>query len=74
MEKESLKFLEWNINLRASNKEMPMFVIDEIKEKNPDVAVLVEFKGEKNAELIKNHLLDYNIHYYNGSLYESKKK
>lgn len=47
MEKESLKFLEWNINLRASNKEMPMFVIDEIKEKNPDVAVLVEFKGEK---------------------------
>lgn len=74
MEKESLKFLEWNINLRASNKEMPMFVIDEIKEKNPDVAILVEFKGEKNAELIKNHLLDYNIYYYNGSLYESKGK
>ena len=45
----NIKILEWNINQRSSeDSKFPNYVISEISQKNPDVIVLVEFKGKEN--------------------------
>lgn len=66
-----LKVLEWNINMRSQNKEIPEWVITEIGRKEADVIVLVEYKnGINNDELIgsylKNNVGEYHIEYYDG--------
>ena len=66
MDMESLKVLEWNINQRAYVREIPEYVTDEIINKNPDIVVLVEFKGEENAQIIERKLSEYVVYYYNG--------
>ncbi|WP_338214766.1 endonuclease/exonuclease/phosphatase family protein [Companilactobacillus muriivasis] len=60
---DSLKVLEWNINSRSTGKRMPDYVCSEILSKDPDIAVLVEFKGEKNLQIINDRLSNYNIYY-----------
>lgn len=65
----NLKVLEWNINQRSSSKDIPNYVITEIIRKNPDIIVLVEFKGVNNAEMMKENLSDYYVSYYDGTPY-----
>lgn len=59
-----LKVLEWNVNQYSSSKDVPEYVINEIVRKNPDIIVLVEFKGINNAKLMEENLLDYYVTYY----------
>lgn len=49
---ETLKVLEWNINQRAKDTKNQDYVVTEIKDKDPDIAVLVEFRGEETKKLI----------------------
>lgn len=65
----NLKVLEWNINQRSSNKNVPDYVINEIIRKDPDIIVLVEFKGVKNAKMMEENLSNYYVSYYDGTPY-----
>ncbi|HFE9852560.1 TPA: endonuclease/exonuclease/phosphatase family protein [Enterococcus faecalis] len=65
----NLKILEWNINQRSSSKDIPNYVVSEIVRKNPDIIVLVEFKGTKNAKMMEESFSDYYVSYYNGTPY-----
>lgn len=59
---DTLKVLEWNINSRSTGATIPDYIPDEILRKNPDVAVLVEFKGEQNEKILRDKLENYNIY------------
>lgn len=59
---DTLKVLEWNINSRSTGARIPDYIPDEILRKNPDVAVLVEFKGEQNEKILRDRLENYNIY------------
>ncbi|MCH5465150.1 endonuclease/exonuclease/phosphatase family protein [Levilactobacillus tujiorum] len=62
-----LKILEWNINQRTTGNRMPDYIIPEILAKDPDVIVLVEFKGEENLTTLKAGLSDeYFLASYHG--------
>lgn len=50
--------LEWNINKRTKVVNSPVFVIDNILKKNPDVICLVEYYEDYELE---NQLKDYHI-------------
>lgn len=64
---ENLKILEWNINQRSTDVKNQEFVGAEILRKNPDVAILVEFKGDENVKLITKYLSSfYYILHYDG--------
>lgn len=58
-----MKVLEWNVNSRSTGKRIPSYICTEILRKNPDIAVLVEFTGNENLQIIKESLSDYYIHY-----------
>lgn len=65
-----LKILEWNINQRAHETRNQEYIGTEILRKDPDVAILLEFKGEENEKLIKRHLNDtYYLYHYFGVSY-----
>lgn len=62
-----LKVLEWNINQRATGTRMPNYIVSEILSRDPDIIVLVEFKGEENLATLKRALSDkYFITFYYG--------
>ena len=67
----NIKILEWNINQRScENSSFPEYVITEISQKNPDVIVLVEFKGEHNRSRLDSAFSErYYTYSYNGSQY-----
>ena len=67
----NIKILEWNINQRScENSSFPEYVITEISRKNPDVIVLVEFKGENNRSRLDRAFSErYYTYSYNGSQY-----
>ncbi|NQN51310.1 endonuclease/exonuclease/phosphatase family protein [Streptococcus suis] len=67
----NIKILEWNINQRScENSSFPEYVITEISRKNPDVIVLVEFKGEHNRSRLDSAFSErYYTYSYNGSQY-----
>ena len=69
----NIKILEWNINQRScENSSFPEYVITEISRKNPDVIVLVEFKGENNRSRLDRAFSErYYTYSYNGSQYTS---
>ena len=69
----NIKILEWNINQRScENSSFPEYVITEISQKNPDVIVLVEFKGENNRSRLDRAFSErYYTYSYNGSQYTS---
>ena len=69
----NIKILEWNINQRScENSSFPEYVITEISRKNPDVIVLVEFKGENNRSRLDRAFSErYYTYSYNGSQYIS---
>ena len=69
----NIKILEWNINqLSCENSSFPEYVITEISRKNPDVIVLVEFKGENNRSRLDRAFSErYYTYSYNGSQYTS---
>ena len=69
----NIKILEWNINQRScENSSFPEYVITEISRKNPDVIVLVEFKGEHNRSRLDSAFSErYYTYSYNGSQYTS---
>ena len=69
----NIKILEWNINQRScENSSFPEYVITEISQKNPDVIVLVEFKGENNRSRLDSAFSErYYTYSYNGSQYTS---
>ena len=69
----NIKILEWNINQRScENSSFPEYVITEISRKNPDVIVLVEFKGENNRSRLDSAFSErYYTYSYNGSQYTS---
>ncbi|HFI0504460.1 TPA: endonuclease/exonuclease/phosphatase family protein [Streptococcus suis] len=69
----NIKILEWNINQRScENSSFPEYVITEISRKNPDVIVLVEFKGEHNRSRLDRAFSErYYTYSYNGSQYTS---
>ena len=69
----NIKILEWNINQRScENSSFPEYVITEISQKNPDVIVLVEFKGEHNRSRLDSAFSErYYTYSYNGSQYTS---
>ena len=71
----NIKILEWNINQRSSeDSKFPNYVISEISQKNPDVIVLVEFKGKENKFRLDNSFSeDYFTYSYNGSKYTNNK-
>lgn len=71
----NIKILEWNINQRSSeDSKFPNYVISEISRKNPDVIVLVEFKGKENKFRLDNSFSeDYFTYSYNGSKYTNNK-
>lgn len=62
----SLKIVEWNINQRAVEAIIKGFVVNEILAKDPDVIVLVEFKGKHNFDILQRNLDEYYHFYYNG--------
>ncbi|MCT4488401.1 hypothetical protein EFS32_10830, partial [Levilactobacillus parabrevis] len=70
---ETLKLLEWNINQRSSGRKIPEFIADEILAKNPDVIILVEFKGEDNLAMLKKKLSNYYIASYDGIIVPNEK-
>ena len=61
-----LKVLEWNINQRATIVKNQDYVWTEVLRKDPDIAVLLEFKSEANKSLIENMKDTYYIKYYDG--------
>ena len=69
----NIKILEWTINQRScENSSFPEYVITEISRKNPDVIVLVEFKGENNRSRLDRAFSErYYTYSYNGSQYTS---
>ena len=71
----NIKILEWNINQRSSeDSKFPNYVISEISQKNPDVIVLVAFKGKENKFRLDNSFSeDYFTYSYNGSKYTNNK-
>ena len=60
----TLNILEWNINQRSSDTKNQDFLADEILDKNPDVVILVEFKGDANVQILENKLTEYYIYSY----------
>ncbi|WP_313167937.1 hypothetical protein [Streptococcus parasuis] len=69
----NIKILQWNINQRScENSSFPEYVITEISRKNPDVIVLVEYKGENNRSRLDRAFSErYYTYSYNGSQYTS---
>ena len=69
----TLNILEWNINQRSSDTKNQDFLADEILDKNPDVVILVEFKGDANVQILENKLTEHYIYSYNGTPYDASK-
>lgn len=67
-----LKVLEWNINQRSKIVKNQDYVWTEVLRKDPDIAVLLEFKSVANKRFIENMDDAYYIKYYDG-LGEEKK-
>ena len=71
----NIKILEWNINQRSCEKLFPDYIISEIAQRNPDVIVLVEFKGKENKNRWAHACSeDYFTYSYTGSQYTNKNK
>lgn len=62
-----IRILEWNINQRSrENCTFPSYVIEEISHKDPDVIVLVEFKGLDNKSRLDSSFSEsYYTYSYN---------
>lgn len=73
-ENKTLKILEWNVNSKSTGLTMPDYVPSEILRKDPDVVVLVEFKGDNNKKLMEKWLTNYNIYVSDATPVNSKKK
>lgn len=71
-----IRILEWNINQRSKeNCKFPSYVIEEISHKNPDVIVLVEFKGLANKSRLDSSFSEsYYTYSYNGNNNDNKNK
>ena len=67
-----IRILEWNINQRSrENCTFPSYVIEEISHKDPDVIVLVEFKGLDNKSRLDS---SFSESYYTYSYNEKNNK
>ncbi|WP_125581553.1 endonuclease/exonuclease/phosphatase family protein [Levilactobacillus cerevisiae] len=64
---KTLRILEWNINQRSSGTRMPSYITKEIQRKDPDIIVLVEFKGQENLSTLQNTFSsDFYLEHYEG--------